>query len=501
MIQAQSLLMGDEVHSRNAAATLQFLAAIAAPLAASDVDRDHVRQTLAFIAANSQFFLNLSMVSSKAIMDSAHGIEASSIVTAMARNGVTTAIRVSGLGREWFQAPSDRPVGLYFPGFQESDGNPDLGDSAICETAGFGGLSIAASPALVQLVGGTVAEAIAYSREMYEITAARNPGLSLPMLDFAGAPCGIDIRKVVDNGIRPVVTTGIAHKEAGVGQIGAGIVRPPMACFAQAVLALSARLRVIAMLRALTSPRGMVTAPHHLASQSGNAVLRDGGNAVEAMVAAAATIAVVYPHMNSIGGDGFWLISRAGQAPVGIDACGRAAALATPGVVRRAGPAGDSDPRSAGRDHRRRRRVRLAGRAAAAAASCRCRACCRMRSGMRAKARRSRQPGRLRPSSRRAGAAARLRRDVPARRQRAAGRHAATLSCACPHLERLARPRSRRLLPRRDRRRPGRGAAAPGQPAAVGRPAGQRAQIVEPLIELSVASSSTCRRRRRGWPR
>jgi len=243
MIQAQSLLMGDEVHSRNAAATLQFLAAIAAPLAAADVERDAVRQTLAFIAANSQFFLNLSMTSSKAIMDAAHGIDDSSIVTAMARNGVTTAIRVSGLGREWFQAPSDRPVGLYFPGFVESDGNPDLGDSAICETAGFGGLSLAASPALVQLVGGTVAEAIAYSREMFEITAARNPGLSLPNLDFAGAPCGIDIRKVVDNGIRPVVTTGIAHKEAGIGQIGAGIVRPPMACFSQAVRALAGRLQ------------------------------------------------------------------------------------------------------------------------------------------------------------------------------------------------------------------------------------------------------------------
>lgn len=240
-IQAQALLMGDEVHSRNAAATLQFLAAIAPVLASGEADRRAVQETLAFVAGNSQFFLNLSMASSKATMDAARGIEACSIVTAMARNGVTTAIRVSGLGDQWFQAPSDMPLGLYFPGFVAADGNPDLGDSAICETAGFGGLSLAASPALVQLVGGSVAAAIAYSREMYEITAARNPALSLPNLDFSGAPCGIDVRKAVDNNIRPVVTTGIAHKQAGLGQIGAGIVRPPMDCFAQAVLALARR--------------------------------------------------------------------------------------------------------------------------------------------------------------------------------------------------------------------------------------------------------------------
>ncbi len=242
LIQAQALLMGDEVHSRNTAATLQFLAAIAVPLADAAIDRKAVRETFEFIAGNSQFFLNLSMASAKAIMDVAHGIDACSVVTAIARNGVTTAIRVSGLASEWFESPSDMPVGLFFPGFSEADSNPDLGDSAICETAGFGGFSLAASPALVQLVGGTVTEAVAYSREMHEITAARNPALSLPNLDFAGAACGIDIRKVADNGIRPAVTTGIAHKEAGIGQIGAGIVRTPMDCFAKAVLALAQRL-------------------------------------------------------------------------------------------------------------------------------------------------------------------------------------------------------------------------------------------------------------------
>ncbi|GAB3625904.1 hypothetical protein PTE30175_01098 [Pandoraea terrae] len=238
-IQSQALLMGDEVHSRNSAATLLFFAAIAVPLIESDFDRAGVREILNFVGNTSQFFLNLSMASCKATMDAAHGIEGSSIVTAMARNGVTTAIRVSGLGARWFEAPSDKPVGLYFPGFSGDDANSDLGDSAITETTGFGGFSLAASPALVQLVGGTVTEAVSYSQEMYDITHTRNPAMSLPLLDFLGAPTGIDIRRVVETGIRPVITTGIAHREAGVGQIGAGIVRAPMGCFSAAAMALA----------------------------------------------------------------------------------------------------------------------------------------------------------------------------------------------------------------------------------------------------------------------
>jgi len=243
-IQSQALLMGDEVHSRNAAATALFHMAIGGALAGSAFDRARARETLDFIAATSQFFLNLSMAASKAIMDATHGVERSSIVTAIARNGVTTAIRVSGLGQRWFEAPSDTPVGLYFPGFEQADANADLGDSAICETAGYGGQALAASPALVLLVGGSVAAANQYSREMVHITWTRNPVMSLPNLDFAGAPAGIDVRKVVDTGIRPVVTTGIAHKEAGIGQIGAGIVRVPMACFTQALAALAESVRV-----------------------------------------------------------------------------------------------------------------------------------------------------------------------------------------------------------------------------------------------------------------
>jgi len=243
-IQSQALLMGDEVHSRNAAATALFHMAIAGALAGSPFDRARAKAALDFVAGNPQFFLNLSMAASKAIMDAAHGVAHSSIVTAIARNGVTTAIRASGLGRRWFEAPSETPVGLYFPGFRQEDANADLGDSAICETAGYGGQSLAASPALVQLVGGSVAEAIAYSREMYHVTWARNPVMSLPNLEFAGAPAGIDVRKVVDTGIRPVLTTGIAHRQAGVGQIGAGIVRAPMACFTPALAALAETLGV-----------------------------------------------------------------------------------------------------------------------------------------------------------------------------------------------------------------------------------------------------------------
>ena len=243
-IQSQALLMGDEVHSRNAASTALFFMTLAVPLAAlnsarTSVTQDHVHQTLDFVARSSQFFLNYSMVSCKAIMDAAHSIPFSTVVTATARNGTETGLRISGMGKAWFTAPSDLPKGLFFPGFKQEDACPDIGDSAITETAGFGGCSFAASPALTLLAGGTISDAVRYSREMYEITVTKNPALSLPALDFAGAPCGIDVRKVVDTGIRPVVTTGIAHKEAGIGQIGAGIVRVPMDCYVKALTAIA----------------------------------------------------------------------------------------------------------------------------------------------------------------------------------------------------------------------------------------------------------------------
>ena len=240
-IQSQALLMGDEVHSRNAASTALFFMALAVPLAAEHkgLSQSQIHQSLDFVAKTSQFFLNYSMASCKAIMDAAHGVPFSSVVTATARNGTETGLRISGLGKQWFTATSDLPQGLFFPGFKQEDACPDIGDSAITETAGLGGCSFAASPALTLLAGGSVSDAVRYSLEMYEITVTKNPALSLPALDFEGAPCGIDVRKVLDTGIRPVVTTGIAHKQAGVGQIGAGIVRVPMACYAKALDAMA----------------------------------------------------------------------------------------------------------------------------------------------------------------------------------------------------------------------------------------------------------------------
>ncbi|MBM3568745.1 MAG: DUF1116 domain-containing protein [Alphaproteobacteria bacterium] len=243
-IQSQALLMGDEVHSRNAAATMLFLQQIAAPLFECSIPAADKSAIHGFIAATGQFFLNLSMVAAKAIMDAGHGVADASLVTAMARNGVNVGIRVSGLGQAWFEAPAGMPDGLYFPGFKPGDANPDLGDSAITETAGYGGFSLAASPALVQLVGGTVEAAFAASREMLHITLGRNPAMTIPALDFGGAPIGIDPRKVVDSGIRPIITTGMAHRQAGIGQVGAGIVRAPMGCFLGAIDALAAKLGV-----------------------------------------------------------------------------------------------------------------------------------------------------------------------------------------------------------------------------------------------------------------
>ena len=161
------------------------------------------------------------------------------MVTVMARNGTEFGIRVSGTGDRWFTAPALVPDGLYFPGYGRADAGPDIGDSAITETAGLGGFAMAAAPAIVQFVGGTPQTAIANTLEMVNVTIGRNMAFTLPTLDFAGSPAGIDVRKVVDTGIRPVINTGIAHKEPGVGQIGAGITHAPMACFTQALAALA----------------------------------------------------------------------------------------------------------------------------------------------------------------------------------------------------------------------------------------------------------------------
>jgi hypothetical protein len=239
---AQALHMGDECHNRNAAASSLLLKKLVPAALMSKASQAQVAQALSFIAGNDHFFLNLSMAACKAMLDAAHGVAGSSMVTAMARNGVRFGIRVSGTGDTWFEAPALPVDGLYFPGYGPQDAAADLGDSAITETAGLGGFAMAASPAIVQFVGGTPAQAIANTLSMTHITLGRNQAFTLPAVNFSGTPAGIDVRKVIDSGIAPIINTGIAHREAGVGQIGAGITRAPLACFAGAVAALAARL-------------------------------------------------------------------------------------------------------------------------------------------------------------------------------------------------------------------------------------------------------------------
>jgi hypothetical protein len=236
---AQALHMGDEVHNRNAAATGLLLKKLVPAMLKSDCERGAVAAAVDFIAGNDHFFLNISMAACKAMTDAARDVPGSSLVTAMARNGVEFGIRVSGTGDRWFTAPAPLVDGLYFAGYTIADAAPDLGDSAITETSGLGGFAMAAAPAIVKFVGGTADDARANSERMGHITLGQNPAFTLPTLNFAGTPAGIDIRKVVDTGLLPIVNTGIAHKAPGIGQIGAGITAAPLACFTQAVTALA----------------------------------------------------------------------------------------------------------------------------------------------------------------------------------------------------------------------------------------------------------------------
>ncbi len=244
-IVARGLSMGDEMHQRNVACSSLLLRVLAPALARTVGDRERLASILEFIAGNDQFFLNVAMVMGKAITDPLGGIGGCSLVTAMSRNGTDFGIRVSATADTWFVAPVEMPKGLYFPGFTERDANPDMGDSTIIETVGLGGFAMAAAPAVAGFVGaGAASEATHYTRDMYEVTAGRNPEWTLPALDFAGVPAGIDLRKVVETGMTPTINTGIAHREPGVGQVGAGIVRAPMACFEQALEAFADTLGV-----------------------------------------------------------------------------------------------------------------------------------------------------------------------------------------------------------------------------------------------------------------
>lgn len=242
---ARGLAMGDEMHQRNVACTGLFLREMAPWLARTCDDAERLAQALAFIGGNDQFFLNVAMAMGKAICDPARGIAGSSVVTAMCRNGTDFGIRVSGTGDRWFTAPVEMPEGLYFPGFSAADANPDMGDSAIVETIGLGGFAMAAAPAVVGFVGaGSARSAVTFTEAMREITLSENRDWTIPALDAAGVPTGIDVRLVAETGIAPTINTGIAHRKPGVGQVGAGVVRAPLACFIQAVEALSDTLGV-----------------------------------------------------------------------------------------------------------------------------------------------------------------------------------------------------------------------------------------------------------------
>jgi hypothetical protein len=235
---AQQIQMGDEGHNRNKAGSAMFARLLAPQLVRSGKSED-VAAVLDHLAGNDLAILNPVMAACKATMDGAHDVEGSTVVTCMARNGTDFGIRVAGLGDRWFTAPADVPVGLFFPSYSQEDANPDIGDSTITETAGIGAFAMAAAPAIVKFVGGTPKMAFESTMEMYEITVTENPAFGIPQLDFRGTPTGIDVRKVVKTGILPRVNTGIAHRKPGIGQVGAGLVRPPMACFEQALEAMA----------------------------------------------------------------------------------------------------------------------------------------------------------------------------------------------------------------------------------------------------------------------
>ena len=242
-IMAQSLAMGDEMHQRNVAASLSFYKTICGELADAVKRSPDARTIVEFVAKkNEQFFLNLAMAACKSMTDPARDIPYSTVVTAMSRNGVNFGINVSALGGEWFTAPCLNPKALYFPGYSEADANPDMGDSAIVECCGIGGFAMGSAPAVVRFVGGGgLEDAVQFTKNMGRITVGANNDMPMPTMDFTGVPLGIDIRKVVATGILPAINTGVAHRLPGVGQVGAGIVTPPMDIMVAALKAFAAR--------------------------------------------------------------------------------------------------------------------------------------------------------------------------------------------------------------------------------------------------------------------
>jgi hypothetical protein len=234
MLIAQALQMGDEGHNRNKAGTSLLIRELAPYIVEAEASEKDTAAALKFMHGNDHFFLNLTMPAGKCALDPVMNITGSTVVTAMARNGTDFGIRVSGLGERWFTAPAPRVMGLYFTGYGDDDANPDIGDSTICETYGIGGFAMAAAPAIVEFVGGTPADADRFTLSMYDITVGESKNFRIPALGFRGTPTAIDVLKVVETGIVPAVNTGIAHREPGIGQVGAGLVEPPISVFEEA---------------------------------------------------------------------------------------------------------------------------------------------------------------------------------------------------------------------------------------------------------------------------
>ncbi|MFN2135808.1 MAG: DUF1116 domain-containing protein [Candidatus Promineifilaceae bacterium] len=238
---SESLHMGDEGHNRNKAGSIIFTTKLAPFITRAVEDAAVAADIQTFLGDNALSVLNPVMAACKAMADAGHGVEGSTVMTVMARNGTDLGIRVSGLGDEWFTGPVGQPDGLYFSGFSAADASGDIGDSTITETAGIGAFAMASAPAIVTFISGTPQDALNATLEMYEITTAEHTHFTIPILDFRGTPVGVDIRKVVEYGITPRINTGIAHREAGIGQVGAGLVRPPMSVFEDALRAYAQR--------------------------------------------------------------------------------------------------------------------------------------------------------------------------------------------------------------------------------------------------------------------
>lgn len=236
---ATSLQMGDEGHNRNVAAGCLLEKELMPFLFKAGLDQDSIEAVANLFDHDDQWLVYPEMAFCKCMLDSAAGIEYSTLVTAMGRNGTYFGIRVSGLGEEWFAAPAPEVKGFFFPGYTQVDANRDMGDSAIMETGGLGAFAMAASPALAKFgsavgLGGTFQDAIDMTERMYEITIMENTNFPIPTLDFRGTPTGIDVLKALEKGIFPMINTSLAHKDWGIGQIGAGWSQAPTECFKKA---------------------------------------------------------------------------------------------------------------------------------------------------------------------------------------------------------------------------------------------------------------------------